>query len=83
MRTNIDIDDDLLRKAMKATGTSTKKAAVDAALAITVQLHRQSEALKNLWGIGWAGNLDEMRENEHLDWDSDWNVDSPRGRSVA
>ena len=83
MRTNIDIDEELLQRAMKVTGASTKKAAVDAALALTVQLHRQSEALKSLWGIGWDGNLDEMGDNEHRDWDSDWNVDSSRGKSVA
>lgn len=83
MRTNIDIDQELLRKAMKVTGASTKKAAVDAALGLAVQLHRQGEALEKLWGIGWEGNLDEMRENEHLDWDADWNANSSHGRSVA
>ena len=32
MRTNIEIDYELMREAMKATGTTTKKAAVDACL---------------------------------------------------
>jgi Arc/MetJ family transcription regulator len=32
MRTNIDIDDKLMMQAMKATGTTTKKAAVEASL---------------------------------------------------
>ena len=31
MRTNIEIDDELLRRAMKASKTHTKKAAVEAA----------------------------------------------------
>lgn len=84
MRTNIEIDDSLLRRAMKVTGAPTKRAAVEAALRITVQLHRQGEALQKLWGMGWEGNLDEMRENEHLDWDPAWNVASPADRkSVA
>ena len=32
MRTNIDIDDELMAQAMKATGQRTKKAAVEEAL---------------------------------------------------
>ncbi|MDR3774444.1 MAG: type II toxin-antitoxin system VapB family antitoxin [Terracidiphilus sp.] len=41
MRTNIEIDDKLMREAMKATGTTTKKAAVEASLRklIAVKLH--------------------------------------------
>ena len=62
MRTNIDIDEQLLEEAKKIAGVSTKKAAVEAALEKFVRLHRQREALDALWGIGWEGNLDEMRE---------------------
>jgi Arc/MetJ family transcription regulator len=47
MRTNIDIDDDLMVSAMAATGTTTKKAAVEACLRHTVQL-RQQAALRAL-----------------------------------
>jgi len=61
VRTNIDIDDKLMRSAMKATGASTKRAAVEAALRLAVQLARQNEALKQLWGIGWDGDLEQMR----------------------
>jgi Arc/MetJ family transcription regulator len=38
MRTNIDIDDKLMRQAMKATGASTKKAVVEACLRKLVAL---------------------------------------------
>lgn len=62
MRTNIDIDEQLLEEAKKIAGVSTKKAAIEAALEKFVRLHRQREALDALWGIGWEGNLDEMRE---------------------
>lgn len=82
MRTNIEIDDKLMRAAMKATGVTTKKAAVEAAMRLTVQLHKQSEAIRKLWGIGWEGNLDEMRRNEHLDWDPAWKT-APRSRRSA
>lgn len=82
MRTNIEIDDRLMRDAMKAVGATTKKAAVEAAMRLTIQLHRQGEAMQKLWGIGWEGNLDEMRRNEHLDWDPAWKA-SPRSRKSA
>jgi Arc/MetJ family transcription regulator len=74
MRTNIEIDDDLILRAMKITGASTKKGAVEAALRLAVQLHRQENALKQIWGIGWEGDLDAMREDEHLNWDPAWKI---------
>lgn len=61
MRTNIDIDEELLKEAMEATGLKTKKAAVEAALNEIVREHRARRALKELQGIGWYGDLDEMR----------------------
>ena len=63
MRTNIDIDDALLAEAMAATGQSTKRATVEAALRTVVRLQRQRAALRNLEGIGWDGDLDRMRED--------------------
>lgn len=63
MRTNIDIDDALMRATIKATGAPTKKSAVEAAMRLAVQLHRQGEAIRTLRGLGWEGNLDEMRES--------------------
>ena len=41
MRTNIEIDDKLMKQAMKAAGVKTKKAAVEQALRRMVQLQRQ------------------------------------------
>ena len=65
MRTNIDIDDALLRQVMRATGARTKREAVDAALHQMVRL-KQQEALMQLWGIGWEGDLDEMRTSKYI-----------------
>jgi Arc/MetJ family transcription regulator len=62
MRTNIDIDDALLAEAMKATGKTTKKAAIEEALRQVVGINRQVEALDAIWGTGWDGDLDAMRE---------------------
>lgn len=69
MRTNIDIDDELMQQTMAATGAVTKKAAVDAAMRLAVQLHKQGEAIRKLRGIGWEGDLNEMRRNRFPDWD--------------
>lgn len=63
MRTNIDIDEDLMAAAMKATGQKSKKATVEEALRQAVQRARQREALAALHGIGWEGDLDAMRRS--------------------
>ena len=63
MRTNIDINDELLRRAMSATGLKTKKAVVEEALEQLVREQEGRAALQRLWGIGWDGDLDEMRRN--------------------
>src|SRR6202034_4792797 len=41
MRTNIDIDDSLMKQAMKASGTKTKKAAVEKALQLLISIQQQ------------------------------------------
>lgn len=59
MRTNIEIDEKLIREAMKATGTTTKRAAVDAALRQTIQLKKQ-EGIRKLRGkVAWRGHDDD------------------------
>lgn len=84
MRTNIQIDDQLLQRAMRATGARTKKGAIEAAMQLTVQLHKQAEAIQKLWGIGWEGDLDQMRTDDHLDWDPSWETaEVVKRRSVA
>jgi Arc/MetJ family transcription regulator len=67
MRTNIDIDDELLIQAMAAAGTTTKKATVEQALRQLVDNHRGRQAIANLRGLGWEGNLDEMRQSRNFD----------------
>jgi|GEM_PF-245181 Arc/MetJ family transcription regulator len=69
MRTNIEIDDKMMSRAMALSGKPTKKAVVEEALRLTVQLKRQ-EGIKQLFGkVRWEGNLDEMRESRFPDWD--------------
>lgn len=51
MRTNIDIDDKLMKQALKASGATTKKAVVEESLKLLVRMRKQKEALDGLWGI--------------------------------
>ena len=66
MRTNIDIDDDLLAGAIKAIGLTTKKVTVEEALRRVVNIERRITALEALRGTGWDSDLDEMREGRFL-----------------
>lgn len=69
MRTNIDIDDKLMNQAMRASKTTTKKAAVEAALRTVVRLKRQ-EGIRNLRGkIEWEGDLAALREGRSAAWE--------------
>ena len=61
MRTNIEIDDKLIARAMKALKVSTKKEAVNVALQRVVSQHAQRDVLQLRGQIQWRGNLDEMR----------------------
>ncbi|WP_068184448.1 type II toxin-antitoxin system VapB family antitoxin [Mycobacterium sp. UM_CSW] len=60
-RTNIDIDDELAAEVMRRFGLSTKKAAVDLALRRLVGLPLTREFLLGLEGVGWDGDLDDLR----------------------
>ena len=59
MRTNIDIDDKLMARAMAATDSPTKKAVVEQGLQLLVQIKGQ-EALNALRGkVVWRGHDDD------------------------
>ena len=62
-RTNIDIDDELVTEAMRKFGLKTKKDAVDLALRRLVGPRLSPEFFESMRGIGWDGDLDEMRES--------------------
>jgi Arc/MetJ family transcription regulator len=66
MRTNIDLDDELLSEAMLATGLSTKRATVEEALRSLVRMYRQRAAIKEMAGLGWEGDLDVMRRSREF-----------------
>ncbi len=62
MRTNIEIDDDLLSRAMTASGLKTKRAAVEEGLRLLVRVRNQVKALNLLGGLGCDGDLNKMRQ---------------------
>jgi Arc/MetJ family transcription regulator len=66
MRTNIEIDDKLMAQAIKLTGLPTKRAVVEEGLRLLVRVRKQAQALKALRGLGWEGDLDEMRQDRPL-----------------
>ena len=61
MRTNIVIDDDLMAKALRATGLRTKREAVELGLKALLRLREQGD-IRGLRGkLNWTGDLDAMR----------------------
>jgi Arc/MetJ family transcription regulator len=63
MRTNIVIDDGLMKAALKATGVRTKREAVELGLQMLVRLHRQAEARRFRGKLDWRGDLEAMRSD--------------------
>jgi Arc/MetJ family transcription regulator len=65
MRTNIDIDDKLIAAAMKVTGATTKKQAVEEALKFIVDVKERNRRISEAYGkYRWEGDLDAMRRAE-------------------
>ncbi len=70
MRTNIVIDDDLISEVMKGFGVRTMREAVDRALRDSLVFIRQQQAVEDMRGLGWEGDLDKMRTDKPLpEWD--------------
>ncbi len=68
-RTNIDIDEELIARAMRSHGLRTKRETVDLALRRLVTEPMSLEEALAMRGSGWEGDLNEMRGGdpvEHL-----------------
>jgi len=61
MRTNIEIEDKLMKDALRATGAKTKREAVELGLRTLVQLRAQEKARELKGRITWEGDLTSMR----------------------
>jgi Arc/MetJ family transcription regulator len=67
MRTNIEIDDQLVQQAMRSTGARTKKAVVEAGLRLLVQTHAQAGIRKLRGKVEWHGDLNQSRQGRSHD----------------
>lgn len=64
MRTNIVIDDKLMKETLKLTGLKTKREAVELGLRTIVRLRKQ-EGIRHFKGkLAWAGDLEAMRRDK-------------------
>ena len=63
MRTNIVIDDTLMRDTLRATGLKTKREVVDQALRTLLNLKRQAEIRPFRGKLDWKGDLNAMRRD--------------------
>ena len=61
MRTNIEIDDKLMKDALRATGAKTKREAVELGLKTLVQLRAQEKARELKAKVTWEGDLSATR----------------------
>lgn len=64
MRMNIEIDDKLMKEALRFSGAKTKREAVELGLRTLVQLGRQVEVRKLRGKLQWQGDLDAMRTDK-------------------
>lgn len=61
MRTNIEIDDEIMREAQRLTGVRTKREAVDLALRELVARHQRLGILELRGRVHWEGDLETSR----------------------
>ena len=63
MRTNIVIDDDLMKDALKASGVKTKREVVELGLRTLVRLAQQVAIRRYRGKLRWEGDLEAMRRD--------------------
>jgi Arc/MetJ family transcription regulator len=61
VRTNIVIDDKLMKETLRLTGLRTKREVVELGLRTIVRLRKQEEIRKFRGKLKWQGDLDAMR----------------------
>jgi len=60
-RTNIELDIDLIKEAMKLTNRKTIKDVVHYSLTEIIKLNKRKDILKFKGKINWEGDLNQMR----------------------
>jgi Arc/MetJ family transcription regulator len=64
MRTNIVIDDKLMKETLRLTGLKTKREAVELGLRTLVRLRKQDDIRRFRGKLKWQGDLDAMRTDK-------------------
>ena len=64
MQTTIEIEENLLSKAMQETGEATQSGAVEAALRYLLQMRAQARILDLRGKVHWDGDLEAMRHSD-------------------
>jgi len=63
VRTNIVIDDQLMKDALRATGLKTKREAVELGLRTLLRLRQQEELRRFRGKLNWQGDLEALRSD--------------------
>jgi Arc/MetJ family transcription regulator len=64
VRTNIVIDDKLMKDALLASGVRTKREAVELGLRTLVRLREQAKIRRFRGKLNWQGDLDALRTDK-------------------
>jgi len=64
MRTNIVLDDDLVREGLKLTKLKTKKELINYALKELIARKKRKKLLNLEGKVEWIGDLNKMREGK-------------------
>ena len=67
MRTNVLIDEKIIKKALNYTGLKTKKEVINYALQELIKRKERKEILKLAGKLHWEGDLNQMREGRFGD----------------
>jgi Arc/MetJ family transcription regulator len=64
MRTNVVLNDDLVKSALKASGFKTKKKAIEEGLKLLIDVHCQKRIRAFRGKLKWSGDLNKMSKDE-------------------
>jgi Arc/MetJ family transcription regulator len=67
MHTNIDIDDRLMRQAMRSSRSRTKRAVVEEGLRLLIQTRAQATIRRLRGKIRWRGDLHKSRPGRSVE----------------
>jgi Arc/MetJ family transcription regulator len=68
MRTNIVIDDELMKQALTLSGLKTKREAVEEGLRLLIVMKKQAKIRELRGALSWEGDLDAMRSDACSWW---------------